>query len=165
VVRIKCAVCPDFDLCLLCFSAGVEARARRRRRSLARAGRRRSPLCRRRPPPCARSLQGARRAASRLWAHRRPPSKTKSNTTKNNRRAAQAQVTPHRAHHAFRVIDFLSFPVYEPDWGADEESLLLEALDVYGPGACGLAAFRPPRPPLSASSPPFRAMAPLCCPV
>ncbi len=24
MVRIKCAVCPDFDLCLDCFSVGVE---------------------------------------------------------------------------------------------------------------------------------------------
>uniref|UniRef100_A0A061RHS0 Transcriptional adapter n=1 Tax=Tetraselmis sp. GSL018 TaxID=582737 RepID=A0A061RHS0_9CHLO len=66
-IRIKCAECPDFDLCLECFSVGVE-------------------------------------------------------------------VKPHKRHHAYRVIDNLSFPLYEPTWGADEELLLLEAVDMYGLG-------------------------------
>ncbi|KAL0050679.1 hypothetical protein WJX82_004874 [Trebouxia sp. C0006] len=67
VVRIKCAVCQDFDLCLDCFSVGV-------------------------------------------------------------------QITPHRNDHAYRVMDSLSFPLYHPDWGADEEMLLLEAIDNAGFG-------------------------------
>ncbi|KAK9839318.1 hypothetical protein WJX81_007715 [Elliptochloris bilobata] len=66
-VRIKCAVCPDFDLCLECFSVGAE-------------------------------------------------------------------VTPHASSHAYRVVDSLTFPLFHPDWGADEELLLLEAVDMYGPG-------------------------------
>ncbi|KAK9861341.1 hypothetical protein WJX84_008443 [Apatococcus fuscideae] len=67
VVRVKCAVCPDFDLCLECFSVGVE-------------------------------------------------------------------LLPHRNDHAYRLVDNLSFPLYEPDWGADEELLLLEAVDMFGLG-------------------------------
>ncbi|DBB01426.1 TPA: hypothetical protein ACH3X1_000090 [Trebouxia sp. C0004] len=67
VVRIKCAICQDFDLCLDCFSVGVE-------------------------------------------------------------------ITPHRNDHAYRVMDSLSFPLYHPDWGADEEMLLLEAIDNAGFG-------------------------------
>lgn len=50
VVRVKCAVCPDFDLCLECFSVGVE-------------------------------------------------------------------LLPHRNDHAYRLVDNLSFPLYEPGWG------------------------------------------------
>ena len=66
-IRIKCAVCPDFDLCLECFSVGAEIR-------------------------------------------------------------------PHKSEHAYRVVDNLSFPLYEPTWGADEELLLLEAVDMFGYG-------------------------------
>ncbi|KAK9807904.1 hypothetical protein WJX72_012486 [[Myrmecia] bisecta] len=66
-VRIKCAVCPDFDLCLECFSVGVE-------------------------------------------------------------------ITPHKNDHAYRIVDNLSFPLFHPSWGADEEMLLLEAIDMYGLG-------------------------------
>lgn len=66
-LRIKCAVCSDFDLCLECFSVGVE-------------------------------------------------------------------ITPHSNDHAYRVVDNLSFPVYTPDWGADEEMLLLEGVELYGLG-------------------------------
>ena len=66
-VRIKCAVCPDFDLCVECFSVGV-------------------------------------------------------------------QVTPHKNSHDYRVVDDLSFPLFHPLWGADEELLLLEAIDMYGLG-------------------------------
>jgi transcriptional adapter 2-alpha len=31
-------------------------------------------------------------------------------------------------------VDNLSFPLFEPTWGADEELLLLEAVDMFGPG-------------------------------
>ena len=59
---MRCADCQDFDLCLDCFSVGVE-------------------------------------------------------------------VSPHTNAHRYRVIDDLSFPVLHPDWGADEELLLLEGID------------------------------------
>ena len=41
---------------------------------------------------------------------------------------------PHRACHAYHVVDDLSFPLFTPDWGADEELLLLEAIEMYGLG-------------------------------
>lgn len=55
-MRIKCAVCRDFDLCLGCFAAGAE-------------------------------------------------------------------VTPHKAHHAYRVVEEMSFPLNHPDWGVSEIGL------------------------------------------
>ncbi|MBA0660156.1 hypothetical protein Goklo_012205 [Gossypium klotzschianum] len=67
MVRIKCAVCPDFDLCVECFSVGAE-------------------------------------------------------------------ITPHKCNHPYRVMDNLSFPLICPDWNADEEILLLEAVEMYGFG-------------------------------
>lgn len=67
LVRIKCAECPDFDLCVECFSVG-------------------------------------------------------------------AQLGQHRNTHAYRVMDHLSFPLFHPQWGADEELLLLEAVDAFGIG-------------------------------
>ncbi|KAL5540241.1 hypothetical protein UlMin_044481 [Ulmus minor] len=66
-IRIKCFVCPDFDLCLECFSVGAE-------------------------------------------------------------------ITPHKSNHLYRVMDNLSFPLLCPDWNADEESLLLEGIEMYGFG-------------------------------
>ncbi|KAL9254873.1 Transcriptional adapter ADA2b-like protein [Drosera capensis] len=66
-IRIKCAVCPDFDLCVECFSVGAGA-------------------------------------------------------------------TPHISNHPYRVMDSLSFPLFCPDWNADEEILLLEGLEMYGLG-------------------------------
>ena len=67
VVRIKCAECSEMDLCVECFSVGVEP-------------------------------------------------------------------YPHKACHAYHVIDNLSFPLFTMDWGADEELLLLEAIEIYGLG-------------------------------
>ncbi|KAG2435158.1 hypothetical protein HXX76_007242 [Chlamydomonas incerta] len=67
VPRIRCAECKDFDLCLECFSVGVE-------------------------------------------------------------------IKPHKNTHDYQVVENLSFPILHPDWGADEEILLLEAIDVYGLG-------------------------------
>eukprot|EP00775_Hariotina_reticulata_P009048 gene9048-9218_t len=72
-VRIKCADCPDFDLCVECFSVGVE-------------------------------------------------------------------VMGHSNTHSYRVMDNLSFPIYHPSWGSDEELLLLEAVDIYGPGSWAAVA-------------------------
>jgi len=66
-VRVKCAVCVDFELCVECASVGAEA-------------------------------------------------------------------TPHKAAHPYRVVDNLRFPLFADDWRADEELLLLEAIEAYGLG-------------------------------
>ncbi|KYQ89707.1 myb domain-containing protein [Tieghemostelium lacteum] len=66
-VRIRCAICQDFDLCLECFSVGVE-------------------------------------------------------------------ITPHKNYHDYTVVDNMHFPMFTQDWGADEELLLLEAIELYGLG-------------------------------
>ncbi|BGP41060.1 Transcriptional adapter ada2 [Rhodotorula kratochvilovae] len=41
---------------------------------------------------------------------------------------------PHRATHAYRVISSHSFPIFNKDWGADEELLLIEGAEMYGLG-------------------------------
>ncbi|RDX78766.1 Transcriptional adapter ADA2b, partial [Mucuna pruriens] len=66
-IHFKCAICPDFDLCVECFSVGAE-------------------------------------------------------------------VTPHKSHHPYRVMDNLSFPLISPDWNADDEILLLEGIEMHGLG-------------------------------
>lgn len=66
-IRIKCAVCTDFDLCVECFSVGVE-------------------------------------------------------------------VTPHQNDHAYQVMDRVNFPLFDEEWEAEEELLLLEAIAKYGLG-------------------------------
>lgn len=40
----------------------------------------------------------------------------------------------HSNDHSYRVVDDLSFPIYHPAWGVDEELLLLEAVETYGLG-------------------------------
>eukprot|EP01119_Soliformovum_irregulare_P012673 TRINITY_DN3305_c1_g1_i2.p1 TRINITY_DN3305_c1_g1~~TRINITY_DN3305_c1_g1_i2.p1 ORF type:complete len:479 (-),score=126.33 TRINITY_DN3305_c1_g1_i2:96-1532(-) len=70
VIRIKCAQCADFDLCVECFSVGVELGA-------------------------------------------------------------------HKKDHDYHVMDILNFPLFEEDWGADEELLLLEGIEMYGLGNWG----------------------------
>ena len=67
VIRIKCAVCKDFDLCIECFTVGVE-------------------------------------------------------------------IHPHRNDHAYQVMDDMHFALFSPDWGADEELLLLEGIEMFGLG-------------------------------
>ncbi|EFA83055.1 myb domain-containing protein [Heterostelium album PN500] len=67
VVRIRCSVCEDFDLCVECFSVGVE-------------------------------------------------------------------ISPHKNDHDYHVIDNMHFPMFTEDWGADEELLLLEAVEMFGMG-------------------------------
>ncbi|KAM0562383.1 hypothetical protein ACHAPJ_002073 [Fusarium lateritium] len=37
--------------------------------------------------------------------------------------------------HAFRVIEQNSFPIFDREWGADEELLLLEGAEIYGLGS------------------------------
>ncbi|KAI8924518.1 hypothetical protein BC831DRAFT_498467 [Entophlyctis helioformis] len=67
VVRIKCATCADFDLCVECFASGAEVRT-------------------------------------------------------------------HKKDHPYRVLEMLDYPIFEPDWGADEELLLVEGLELHGVG-------------------------------
>ena len=67
LIIFKCAECPDFDLCLPCFSAGAEQK-------------------------------------------------------------------DHKKDHPYRVIDVLDFPIFEDGWGADEELLLVEGLEMFGIG-------------------------------
>jgi transcriptional adapter 2-alpha len=40
----------------------------------------------------------------------------------------------HKNTHSYKVMDFLAFPLHHPAWGADEEQLLLEGIDMYGIG-------------------------------
>ena len=70
-VRISCAhpACPEYDLCVPCFSAGERSKAH-------------DP-----------------------------------------------------ATHPYQVIEQNSVPIYDPDWGADEELLLLEGAEIYGLGS------------------------------
>jgi transcriptional adapter 2-alpha len=70
VVRIKCAECKNFDLCVECFARGVEV----------------------------------------------------------------AGGVNHRACHAYRVMDRATEPIFDEEWGAEEELLLLEAIEMYGFG-------------------------------
>lgn len=39
------------------------------------------------------------------------------------------------ATHAYRVIEQNSFPIFDPEWGADEEQLLIEGAEIYGLGS------------------------------
>jgi transcriptional adapter 2-alpha len=48
---------------------------------------------------------------------------------------AGAELHPHASDHAYRIVDNLSFPVYAPDWGADAEMTLLEAVELFGLGS------------------------------
>ena len=41
---------------------------------------------------------------------------------------------PHKSTDSYRIVEDLSTPLFDPDWGIDEELLLLEALEIYGPG-------------------------------
>ncbi|KAF9295762.1 Transcriptional adapter ada2 [Mortierella antarctica] len=66
-VRIRCAVCSDFDLCVSCFCTGTE-------------------------------------------------------------------LGKHKNWHDYRVMEQHSFPIFDADWGADEELLLIEGADNFGIG-------------------------------
>ncbi|KAL1915166.1 uncharacterized protein VTP21DRAFT_7647 [Calcarisporiella thermophila] len=66
-VRIRCAECQDFDLCVTCFSKGKE-------------------------------------------------------------------VGQHKNWHDYRVVSKPAFPIFDADWGADEELLLLQGLEKFGMG-------------------------------
>jgi transcriptional adapter 2-alpha len=43
------------------------------------------------------------------------------------------EAAAHKANHSYRVIDHIKTPIFDPEWGADEELVLLEAIE-----ACGL---------------------------
>lgn len=68
LVRIRCAECPDYDLCIPCFSQG------------------------------------------------------KSSGT-------------HEPWHDYMIVEQHAYPIFEEDWGADEELLLIEGMKVHGVGS------------------------------
>ncbi len=47
----------------------------------------------------------------------------------------EAQGTHLPAAHPYRVIEQNSFPIFDREWGADEELLLLEGAEIYGLGS------------------------------
>ncbi|KAI6767378.1 hypothetical protein HG530_005387 [Fusarium avenaceum] len=47
----------------------------------------------------------------------------------------EARNSHNPATHAFRVIEQNSFPIFDREWGADEELLLLEGAEIYGLGS------------------------------
>ncbi len=51
--------------------------------------------------------------------------------------AAGNHVAPHKPDHPYRVVDYVRTPLWAADWGADEELLLLEALEMFGMGNWG----------------------------
>ena len=75
VVRIRCAECADFDLCVECFSVGVE-----------------------------------------VFPHKVGILSKVVNVFQND--------------HKYRVIEHVTTPIFEEDWGADDELLLLEAIEM-----------------------------------
>ncbi|CCH46384.1 Transcriptional adapter 2-alpha [Wickerhamomyces ciferrii] len=66
-VRISCAICPEYDLCVPCFASGASS---------------------------------------------------------NN----------HKPYHDYKVIETNSFPIFDPDWGADEELALIQGSQSLGLG-------------------------------
>ena len=46
--------------------------------------------------------------------------------------AVGVEIWPHKRTHAYKVVENLSFPLLSPDWGADEELLLLDAVSTFG---------------------------------
>jgi hypothetical protein len=60
--------------------------------------------------PCTHMLAGA---LSRTARCRRPCGLPAC-------RSVGVEVTPHKRTHRYRVVDNLSFPLYDPDWGVSE---------------------------------------------
>ena len=46
----------------------------------------------------------------------------------------QIELKDHKKTHSYRVVDVLDFPIFEGGWGADEELLLVEGLEMFGIG-------------------------------
>jgi len=42
------------------------------------------------------------------------------------------KVYPHEPSHPYRVMEHVTTPIFEEEWGADEEFLLLEAIELFG---------------------------------
>ncbi|CCJ28763.1 unnamed protein product [Pneumocystis jirovecii] len=48
--------------------------------------------------------------------------------------SAGSEIGTHKSDHSYRVIEQPIFPIFDKDWGADEELMLIEGLDSYGLG-------------------------------
>jgi transcriptional adapter 2-alpha len=45
-----------------------------------------------------------------------------------------AEIPPHKNSHDYHVMDLITTPIFDPEWGADEELLLLELIESCGMG-------------------------------
>ncbi len=54
------------------------------------------------------------------------------------------EIKEHKNDHDYKIMDYMSFPLFEEGWGADEELLLLEAIQMY---AFSIHDCMPPPPP------------------
>lgn len=48
--------------------------------------------------------------------------------------AGGVEVLDHRASHDYRIMEYVTTPIFEAEWGAEEEALLLEAVEASGFG-------------------------------
>ncbi|KAG5518836.1 hypothetical protein PMAC_002366 [Pneumocystis sp. 'macacae'] len=48
--------------------------------------------------------------------------------------SAGSEIGTHKSDHSYRIMEQPTFPIFDKDWGADEELMLIEGLDSYGLG-------------------------------
>ena len=120
-LRVKCAACKDFDLCLECFRC-ARAPLRARRTGTAAAGcseQRRWRGCGRPRRPGRACLAGALPArAPRVAALSAATAHPRRTPLLHRRRSVgvSLNVAGHSSDHPYKVVQSLGFPLYHPAW-------------------------------------------------